>query len=166
MQSNGEQKQRKIKDLKPVLLSRSELQWLLGSAKFSKPFEYKMKNSIRRKIQTLSELELPLLIENNFFVNGYYEIDDDDGIGRDLELGPPPQPIPVNSSLVRQRSRVQIPAKAPLFCKKEGESGFSLFYLPYMVFHYSYTVFAPSHNEYYIPSNRNQPSLTGISLQL
>jgi hypothetical protein len=84
MQSNEEEKQPQIKDIKPVLLSKSELQLLLGNVKFSKPFEYKMKNSIKRKIQTLTELELPLLIKNNFFVSSYYGIDDD-GLGRDSE---------------------------------------------------------------------------------
>jgi hypothetical protein len=54
MQSNEEEKQPQIKDIKPVLLSKSELQLLLGNVKFSKPFEYKMKNSIKRKIQTLT----------------------------------------------------------------------------------------------------------------
>jgi hypothetical protein len=53
-----------------------------------------MKNSIRRKIQTLTELELPLLIKNNFFVSSYHGMDDD-GLGRDLEPGPPPQSLPV-----------------------------------------------------------------------
>jgi hypothetical protein len=105
MQSNEEEKQPQIKDIKPVLLSKSELQLLLGNVKFSKPFEYKMKNSIKRKIQTLTELELPLLIKNNFFVSSYYGIDDDDGLGRDSEPGPPRQSLSMNSSLVRQRSR-------------------------------------------------------------
>jgi hypothetical protein len=119
MQSDDE-----IKDIKPVLLSKSELQWLAGNVKYSKPFQYKMKNSIKRKIQTLTELELPLLVKNNFLVNSDYEIDDDESLGRDLELGPPPpQSLSTNSALVRQRSRVQIPSKAPLFCKKEGEFG-------------------------------------------
>jgi hypothetical protein len=76
-----EQEQQQVKGTKPALSSKSELQLLIGSANFSKPFEYKMKNSIRRKIQILTELELLLLIKNNFFVNSYYGIDDDDGIG-------------------------------------------------------------------------------------
>lgn len=105
MQFNEEEKPPEIKDIKPVLLSKSELQLLLGNVKFSKPFEYKMKNSIKRKIQTLTELELPLLIKNNFLVSSYYGIDDDDGLGRDLEPGPPTQSLSMNSSLVRQRSR-------------------------------------------------------------
>ena len=108
MQSNEEKQPER--DPKPVLLSKSELQLLLGNVKFSKPFEYKMKNSIRRKIQTLTELELPLLIKNNFFVSSYHGMDDD-GLGRDLEPGPPTQSLSVNSSLVRQRSRVCIYGK-------------------------------------------------------
>jgi hypothetical protein len=79
-----EQEQQQINDTKPALLSKSELQLLLGNVKFSKPFEYKMKNNIKRKIQTLTKLELPLLIKNNFLVNSYYEIDDGDGIGHGI----------------------------------------------------------------------------------
>jgi hypothetical protein len=116
------QQEQKINDTKPALLSKSELQWLLGDIKVSKSFEYKIRSSIKRKVQTLTELELPLLIKNNFFVNSYYEIDDD-GLGLDLEPGPP-QSLSLNSTLVRQRSRDRIPAKASLFCKKEEESGF------------------------------------------
>jgi hypothetical protein len=74
MQSNEleeEQRQQaqKINDTKLVLLSKSELHWLLGDIKVSKSFEYKIKSSIKRKIQTLTELELPLLVKKNFFVN-------------------------------------------------------------------------------------------------
>jgi hypothetical protein len=43
-----EQEQQQINDTKPALLSKSELQLLLGNVKFSKPFEYKMKNNIKR----------------------------------------------------------------------------------------------------------------------
>jgi hypothetical protein len=52
-------------NFKPVLLSKSELHWLLGDINVSKSFEYKIKSSIKRKIQTLTELELPLLVKNN-----------------------------------------------------------------------------------------------------
>ena len=53
-----EQEQQQINDTKPALLSKSELQLLLGNVKFSKPFEYKMKNIIKRKIQTLTKLPI------------------------------------------------------------------------------------------------------------
>jgi hypothetical protein len=67
----------------PVLLSKSELQWLHGDIKVSKSYEYKIKSSIKRKIQTLTELEIPLLFKSNFFVNSDSKVDD--GLGRDLE---------------------------------------------------------------------------------
>jgi hypothetical protein len=52
MQSDEEEEEeQEIKDIKPVLLSKSELQLLLGNVKFSKPFEYKMKNNIKRNIK-------------------------------------------------------------------------------------------------------------------
>jgi hypothetical protein len=108
--------------LSPALLSKSELHWLLGDINVSKSFEYKIKSSIKRKIQTLTELELPLLVKNNFFVNNDYNHRiDDDGLGLYLEAGPP---LSNDRALVRQRSRVQIPAKALLFCKKGEELGF------------------------------------------
>ena len=113
-------------NIQPILLSKSELYWLLGDINVSKSFEYKIKSSIKRKIQILTELELPLLVKNNFFVNDDYnhDIDDDGRLGRDLESGPPPSYRSNDTALVRQRSRVQIPAKASLFCKKEEELGF------------------------------------------
>jgi hypothetical protein len=50
------------------------------------------------------------------------------GLGQDLEPLPPLKKshcynLNHGVALVRQRSRVQIPAKVSLFCKKEGESG-------------------------------------------
>jgi len=104
-----------------ALLSSSELRWLLGDINVSKSFEYKIKSSIRRKIQILTELELPLLIKNNFFATDDYD-KVDDNIGRDLEWG---YNLNHNVALVRQRSRVQIPAKASLFCKNEEELALS-----------------------------------------
>ena len=102
-------------NFQPVLLSNSELRWLLGDINVSKSFEYKIKrSSIKRKIQILTELELPLLVKNNFFVNNDYnhDIDDDGRLGRDLESGPQLSYPSNDTALVRQRSRVQIPAKA------------------------------------------------------
>src|SRR5919199_3276745 len=101
-------------NFKPILLSKSELHWLLGDINVSKSFEYKIKSSIKRKIQILTELELPLLVKNNFFVNDDYnhDIDDDGRLGRDLESGPQLSYPSNDTALVRQRSRVQIPAKA------------------------------------------------------
>ena len=47
--------------------------------------KYQSHLSIKRKVQTLTALELPLLIKNNFFVNDDYNHCIDDGLGRDLE---------------------------------------------------------------------------------
>jgi hypothetical protein len=123
MQSNEatkeqQQQGQKINDIKPVLLSKTELQWLRNDIKVSKSFEYKIKSSIKLKIQTLTKLELPLLIKNNFLAT--YDLERvDDSLGRDLESG-----ASNDTALVRQRSWVQIPAKASLFCKKEAELRF------------------------------------------
>jgi hypothetical protein len=101
----------KINCSSPALLSESELHRLLGDINISKSFEYKIKNSIRRKVQTFTELELPLLIRNNFFANDdcNHDTDDSDGLGWDLESGPP---LLNDTALVRRRSLVQVLAKA------------------------------------------------------
>ena len=93
-------------NMRPALLSKSELQWLLGNTRVSKTFEYKMLSNIRRKIQALTTIELPLLMRNNLVT---YELASEPG--RDLE------PVMVLTSLtkstqalVRQRSqRSEIP---------------------------------------------------------
>src|SRR5919197_2360927 len=88
--------------LNPALLSKTELHWLQNDIKVSKSFEYKIKSSIKKKVQTLTELELPLLVKNNFFVNyNYNHCIDDDGLGRDLESGPPLSYPSNDTALVR-----------------------------------------------------------------
>jgi hypothetical protein len=62
--------------LSPALLSKSELQWLLGDIKVSKSFEYKMKSNIKGKVQTLTELELPLLVKNSFLSDNYDKVNE------------------------------------------------------------------------------------------
>ena len=104
--------------LSPAILSKSELRWLLGDINVSKSFEYKIKSSIRRKIQTFTELELPLLVKNNFFVNDDYnhDVDDSDGLARDLESGP--HSLNHSVALVRQRSRVKSQPRLLCFVKR------------------------------------------------
>src|SRR5215212_1964405 len=94
-----------IDNSSPALLSTTELRWLRNDIKVSKSFEYKIKSSIKRKVQTLTELELPLLVKNNFFVNNEYIHKINYGLGRDLESGPPPYYLSNDTALVRQRSR-------------------------------------------------------------
>jgi hypothetical protein len=97
----------------PALLSKSELQWLLGTTTPSKTFEYKMLSNIRRKIQFLMDIDLPLLMKYKLITLE---------LGRDLEpLTTSSGPVKSTRALVRQRSRVQIPAKASLFLQKEKE---------------------------------------------
>lgn len=53
----------------PVLLSKTELGWLRGEFKVSKLFEYQLRSRIRKKVQTLVDVELPLLIQTQFIKN-------------------------------------------------------------------------------------------------
>jgi hypothetical protein len=55
--------------IKPALLTKAELEWLLGNIHVSKAYERRMRFSIRNKIQTLREFELPLLIDKGFISN-------------------------------------------------------------------------------------------------
>ena len=53
-----------------ALLTKKERNWLLGSLgpNSSKSYEYKLKSSIKKKIQIFVDLELPLLIKNNYII--------------------------------------------------------------------------------------------------
>jgi hypothetical protein len=73
-----------------VLLSKTELQWLLGEVKVSKFFEYQIRSRIKKKVQTLIDLELPLLIQAHFI-----NFENNTGLGRDLE------PVITPSGLVK-----------------------------------------------------------------
>ena len=52
----------------PALLTKTEIQWLLGSVQPSRGYERKIRYSINRKITTLTKLELPLLASRGFNV--------------------------------------------------------------------------------------------------
>jgi hypothetical protein len=54
------------KESSSALLSTTEREWLLGNMHVSKSFEYKMKNSIRRKVQKLFALDIPFLDKSDF----------------------------------------------------------------------------------------------------
>jgi len=49
---------------RPFLLTRTELEWLLGNIQLSKSFEYKIKSTLKKKIAQFLNFELPLLIQN------------------------------------------------------------------------------------------------------
>jgi len=96
----------------PALLSKSELQWLLGKSSSPRTFQYKMLSNIRRKIRALIDIDLPLLRKNNLVS---FEL------GRHLEPMTTPSVLAKSTqALVRQRSRVQIPVKAPCFVKRSN----------------------------------------------
>jgi hypothetical protein len=47
-----------------VLLNKSELNYILENKKFSKPFEYKIKSQLKKKILLFLENEFPLLLQS------------------------------------------------------------------------------------------------------
>jgi hypothetical protein len=53
------------------LLTRSEIEWLLGNKQVSKLYERKIRHAIKKKIETLTELEFPLLLNRGFNVASY-----------------------------------------------------------------------------------------------
>ena len=57
-------------ELKPALLTRTEIEWLLGKKEVSKAYGYYLRHSIKEKLQTLVELELPLLNEKDLIGSG------------------------------------------------------------------------------------------------
>jgi hypothetical protein len=46
------------------LFNKSETNWLLNTKDISKSFEYKIKSTIKKKINKFLNFELPLLIKN------------------------------------------------------------------------------------------------------
>ena len=52
-----------------ALLTRKERDWLVGKLDLSKSYEYRLKSSIKKKIQTFVNLELPLLIKNKLIIS-------------------------------------------------------------------------------------------------
>ena len=121
---------------KPSLLTKTEIDWLSGKTHLSKSYEYKIKSIIKSKLKALCEFELPLILNSGLFPEeaanlaifknhneaisktssdySNLSIKEDEekswaGFG-DGELNSDN----AYASLVRQRSRVQIPAKASL----------------------------------------------------
>jgi hypothetical protein len=55
--------------IKPSLLTKTELEWILGNKQISKSFEYKIKSTIKKKIDNFLSFELPLLIHSQILDN-------------------------------------------------------------------------------------------------
>ena len=85
--------------LKPTFLTKTELEWLLGNKSMSKSFEYKLKSTIKKKIDKFINFELPLLIQNQL-------------LDKQLIQSICNNPNNILPILVRKRSRDQIPPKA------------------------------------------------------
>lgn len=51
-------------NIRPVLLNKSELNYIIENKEFSKPFEYKIKSQLKKKISLFLENEFPLLLES------------------------------------------------------------------------------------------------------
>ena len=52
---------------KPSLLTKTEIDWLLGKAHLSQSYEYKIKSIIKSKLEALYEFELPLILKSGVF---------------------------------------------------------------------------------------------------
>lgn len=89
-------------NLQPAILTRTEIEWLLGKVKVSKPYEYRIKSDIRKKMKTFTDLELPLLIKHRI-------IDDTDLSKYAQNLRTNPQinndHFPINSSIPEIQSK-------------------------------------------------------------
>ena len=55
--------------VQPALLTRTEINWLLGNAKVSKTYEYRIRSDIKKKLKTFTELEMPMLIQKGIISN-------------------------------------------------------------------------------------------------
>jgi hypothetical protein len=120
---------------KPSLLTKTEIEWLSGKTHLSKSYEYKIKSIIKSKLKALSEFELPLISNSGLFPeaanlaifkNHNEAISKTSSDYSNLSIKEDEEKLwagfgdgELNSdntyeALVRQRSRVQIPAKASL----------------------------------------------------
>jgi hypothetical protein len=48
---------------KPSLLTKTEIDWLLGKAHLSKTYEYKVKSIIKSKVKALGEFKIQLILK-------------------------------------------------------------------------------------------------------
>ena len=53
--------------IQPALLTKTEMEWLLGSKSISKSHEYKIKSEIRKKLKILTNLEFPVIQKSGLF---------------------------------------------------------------------------------------------------
>ena len=56
-------------NIHPALLTKTEIEWLLGNVKVSKTYEYRIKSDIKKKLKAFDEVEFPLLMNKGFLTN-------------------------------------------------------------------------------------------------
>lgn len=61
-------------DVRPALLTRTEIAWLLNNVNISRAYEYRIKSDIKKKLKRFTELEIPLLIQKGIIDNSYLRI--------------------------------------------------------------------------------------------
>ena len=64
------------------MLSKKEIEYLSGKLKLSKNYQYKIEHSIRKKIKTLYQTELPLLQNSNCAEDSRCEASRTDWLGK------------------------------------------------------------------------------------
>lgn len=92
----AEEQEQTDNTFKPALLTRTEIEWLSGKVKVSKPYEYWLRFNIKKKIKALSDFEIPLLVKNGFILNSE---NIHSGSASDSNQGT--TPLPLSSSFCR-----------------------------------------------------------------
>ncbi len=54
------------KDIRPALLTRTQICWLQDKIQLSNSYERKIKSDIRKRLKIFNELEVPLLVKSGF----------------------------------------------------------------------------------------------------
>jgi hypothetical protein len=92
---------------RPALLTKAEIEWLSDKRlrkPISKSYKYKMKSTVRNKLQVFAKAELPLLLKSGLFpeladsqfFGGCKFSDYDSGLGKAKVPGPNPgQGLPI-----------------------------------------------------------------------
>ena len=153
-----------------ALLTRKERDWLLGKLDLSKSYEYKLKSSIKRKIQTFVNLELPLLIKKNFIIshdpeslgtgfgNGNYY--DNSSLGKAKVLGSSGSssgaPPPVLVTCTVDCSVGFLSSFTELFCDCRVDSSISSYFTLFLLFFLCTVQSHHSQSSYHIIQNKFQ----------
>jgi hypothetical protein len=94
--------------IQPALLTRTEIEWLLGNVKVSRTYKYRIKSDIKKKLEIFTDLEIPLLIEK-----GFIDITDLSKYTQNLRTNPQMNnyDMPINSSYLQIPSQNMVGRK-------------------------------------------------------